>query len=156
MVRAGAAARTAASRIGRALWSGPGAGALTGVALFAIDLASGEVGFAGLRDPRAIAVVLERARGVAIAEQLTILLVLATVGALFGAAGAWCGRAWDRARGRSSPRMGGFRGVAGALVGHLFFLARSVIVHPQLYSSHLYARGGVRRRAMMLLTDSNT
>jgi arylsulfatase A-like enzyme len=45
------------------------------------------------------------------------------------------------------------RGIAAALVGHAFFLARSVVEYPQLYSAHFYARGGVTRRMMVFLTE---
>src|SRR5581483_4160623 len=129
----------------RALASGPVAGAVVGAALFALDFAGGDVGFMGLRDPRAIAVVMERARAAAVAEQLYILLALVVVCAAFGAVGALAGRAWDWARDRFSPsgapplrRLA--RGAAAALVGHALFFARGVIAYPQLYSAHLYDR----------------
>ena len=139
----------------RALAKAAAAGALVGAALFALDFAGGEVGFMGMRDPRVIAEVVARARAHAIADQLLMLAVLAGACAAFGAIAALVGGAWDGAAGRA-PRRPWLRGVAGALVGHAWFMARSMAQFPQLYSAHYYERGGVRRAAMMLVTDRLT
>ncbi|MGH7298670.1 MAG: sulfatase family protein, partial [Polyangiaceae bacterium] len=56
------------------------------------------------------------------------------------------------ARGKAAPRSAAVRGVAGALLGHGFFLARGIIEYPQLYSARFYAGGGLTARAMALLT----
>src|SRR5439155_25894688 len=123
-----------------------------GVALFAIDLASGSVGFMGLDDPRVIAEVMARARRHAIAEQLLVLATLVAACALFGAAGGAVGRAWDLALDRA-PRRRWLRGIAGALAGHGWLLARSMSRFPALYSAHFYERGGARRAFMLAVTD---
>ncbi|HEY2747923.1 MAG TPA: hypothetical protein VGL86_25045, partial [Polyangia bacterium] len=136
----------------RAVGKGAAAGAIFGGVLFALDFVGGEVGFMGMRDPRVIAAVLERARMHAIAQQLLMLAVLAGACALFGAIAALVGCAWDGAAGRA-PRRAWLRGVAGAIVGHAWFLARSMTQFPALYSAHDYERGGVRRAAMILVTD---
>ena len=136
----------------RALVKGAAAGALVGVALFALDFVGGEVGFMGMRDPRVIAAVLERARTHAIVQQLAMLAVLAGACALFGVLAALVGCAWDGAAGRA-PRRVWLRGGVGALVGHGWCLARSMTQFPALYSAHDYERGGLRRAAMILVTD---
>jgi len=135
------------------LVSGPGAGALTLVWLFILDLLSSPVGFLGFRDRRAIETVMERARSTAIEQQLIILLTLAVAGALMGTVGTLIGRAWRWARARPPAEYGVLSGIFAALVGHGFLLARSVIQYPQLYSAHLYERGGVRQAVMVFLTD---
>lgn len=121
------------------------AGALVGLALYALDFAVGGGGFMGMRDPRVLAEVMSRARAQALEQQLLGLAVLMVAGALFGTAGAACARAW----GRRSPAFA----VAGALAGHGYFLLRSMAQFPQLYSAAFYERGGVRRAAMLLVTD---
>jgi arylsulfatase A-like enzyme len=121
-------------------------------ALFGIEMIGPDVGFQGFRDPRAIAAVMARARATAIKQQLIILLVMLTVGALLGGLGALCGRAWDVSRDRK-PRLGMLRGALAALGGHAWFFAHSIIHYPQLYSAHLYAKGGTRRAVMVFLTD---
>jgi arylsulfatase A-like enzyme len=132
--------------------SGGVAGALVGAALFALDFAGGQVGFMGLDDPRVIAEVVGRARAHAIGQQLLMLALLVALCALFGAAGALAGRAWDLARGRS-PGRAFLRGLAGALFAHYWFLARSMAQFPQLYSAHWYERRGLRGAAMVGITD---
>lgn len=128
------------------------AGAGVGLALFAVDLASGGVGFMGMNDPRVIAEVMDRARTHIIVVQLLALLCLCTVGAWLGALGGLAGRAWDLARG-ASERRPALRGAIGALVGQALMLARGVSQFPQLYSAHFYERGGVRRALMIAVTD---
>lgn len=138
--------------LGRGVASAPAGGALVGVALFVVDLALGDVGFMGMTDPRVIATVMERARAHAFAQQMLALGTLVAVGALFGAIGGACGRAWDLMRGRPAHHHP-LGGVAGALTGHLWFSLRSMSVFPQLYSAHFYERGGLRRAAMAAVTD---
>jgi arylsulfatase A-like enzyme len=146
--RAIAAARAAL----RALGSSPGAGALTLAVLVVVDLVTGEFAFMGHDGREAMALMMARARWHAVAEELTILATMMVIGAAFGAVGGLCGRALDWARDRPPPRSRVARGIAGALAGHAFFLARSVIEYPQLYSSRFYAPGGLTARAMVLLT----
>ncbi len=124
------------------------AGALVGLLLFALDFTVGGVGFMGMRDPRVIAAVMERARAHAVEQQLLALAVLVTMGALMGAVGVAAARAWGMGRGRAI----GY-GIIGAFIGHGYFLLRSMTQFPQLYSAHFYERGGVLRAAMILVTD---
>ena len=144
--------RATGRAIARALASGPAGGAYVMLAAFVYDLAFGEVGFLGQRDARAVAMVLEQARWRAIREQLLILGCLLSLGCLFGWVGVLAGRAWDWALRRQPVSVTIFRGVVMALVAHAFFLARSIVAYPQLYSSHLYAHEGVRRSLMVFLT----
>lgn len=140
-------------RVLRVLGSGPSAGALTMLALFVLDRLTGEVGFLGRPDARAMDLVMQHARSAALRRQLLILSTLVVAGTIFGALGALAGRAWDWALGRTPPKISAWRGIAGALVFHGYFLSRSIIVYPQLYSTLLYSKGGVRAATMVFLTD---
>ena len=96
--RAIAAART----VGGVLRSGPGAGALVLVAIFVVDTIAGHIGFLGHDGREAMALIMERAGGHALAQELRILGAMVVAGAVFGGVGALCGRAvdWSRAPGR--------------------------------------------------------
>src|SRR5262249_18767080 len=68
-------------------------------------------------------------------------------------AGLW----WDRALGQApSGWKRWLRGLAAALLLHAYLFVRSVVHYPQLYSEAFYDRGGVRRSAMIWLTDHLT
>jgi arylsulfatase A-like enzyme len=138
------------------LAGGPQAGALLLAGLFVLDLFGPGVGYQGFRDPRAIAMVLERARATAIAQHFTIFLAMVGFGALFGAVGLLFRRAWAIARGRPPAGRGFLVGLVAALVGHGYLLARSVVKYPQLYSTQFHAPGGIRQSLMASLTDHLT
>jgi arylsulfatase A-like enzyme len=127
--------------------SGVVAGALVGVALFALDFLVGRAGFMGMRDPRVIDLVLARARMHAVGQQLLGLLVLTSACAAFAAVTVAAARAWGLRR-----RTALF-GALGALAGHSFFLLRSMSQFPALYEAHFYEPGGARRALLEFATD---
>jgi arylsulfatase A-like enzyme len=146
--------RATLGRAARAACSSPGAGALTLAALFLSDFAGMSVQFMGVSDPEATRYLIRRYGPHIAAQQMKILLVYLLVGAAMGVAGACARRAWESAR-RLSPstlRRAAF-GAGAALIGHGFFLTRSIVRYPQLYTEALYDRGGWRRSLMVALTE---
>jgi arylsulfatase A-like enzyme len=142
----------------RLVGSGPGAGALTLVVFFGLDFVGATLDFMGFSaDETATNRILHRYGLQIVRDQLTVLATYLVIGALLGGAGALIGRWWDRARGRRpSAWIRARRGIIAALAGHAYFFARSLVRYPQLYSEAFYDRGGIRRRAMMWLTDHLT
>jgi arylsulfatase A-like enzyme len=107
----------------------------------------------GFSDAKATNLIVHRYGAQIARDQLRILATYLVMGALFGGVGALFGAWWDRARTRrATTRIRIARGVAGALIGHAFFFARSVVHYPQLYSEAFYDRGGLRRALMVGLT----
>jgi len=143
--------------IRRALGSGPGAGAITLALFFGLDFIGATLDFMGFSDEKATSMIVHRYGAQIARDQLRILATYIVMGALFGAAGALLGAWWDRVRRRiPSTAVCVGRGVAAALVGHAYLFARSVVHYPQLYSEAFYDRGGIRRAAMVALTEHAT
>jgi arylsulfatase A-like enzyme len=141
----------------RALGSGPGAGAITLTLFFGLDFVGATLDFMGFTDEKATSVVVHRYGWQIACDQLRIVATYVVVGAALGAMGALAGAWWDRVRDRRSStarRMA--RGAAATLAGHAYFFARSLVHYPQLYSEAFYDRGGVRRAAMVWLTEHLT
>jgi arylsulfatase A-like enzyme len=141
----------------RVLGSGPGAGALALALFFGLDFIGATLDFMGFSDEKATNLILHRYGAQIARDQLKILATYVVVGALFGGIGALIGRWWDHVRRRvPSARWRVVRGAAAALIGHGYLFARSVVHYPQLYSEAFYDRGGVRRAAMVWLTEHAT
>jgi arylsulfatase A-like enzyme len=142
----------------RALGSGPGAGALALVLFFGLDFVGATFEFMGFSaDETATNRILHRYGSQIVRDQLRVLLTYVVVGALLGTIGTLIGTWWDRARNRNAtPWLRARRGILAALVGHAYFFTHSVVHYPQIYSEAFYDRGGVRRWAMVWLTDHLT
>ena len=149
--------RAIARVLRRALGSGPGAGALARALFFGLDFVGATLDFMGFSDEKATNMILHRYGAQIARDQLKILATYVVVGALFGGLGALAGAWWDRVRHRvPSTTRRVLRGATAALVGHAYLFARSVVHYPQLYSEAFYDRGGVRRAAMVWLTEHAT
>lgn len=141
----------------RALGSGPCAGAVTLALFFGLDFVGATLDFMGFSDEKATNLILHRYGAQIVRDQLKILATYLVVGALFGGIGALVGAWWDRARRRQpTTQRRVLRGIVAALIGHGYLFARSVVHYPQLYSEAFYDRGGVRRAAMVWLTQHAT
>lgn len=142
----------------RALGSGPAAGALALAIFFGLDFIGATLDFMGFSaDEKATSLILHRYGRQIVGDQLRILATYLAMGALLGAGSALFGGWWDRGTRRipsTAIRMA--RGAAGALAGHAYFFSRSLVHHPQLYSEAFYDRGGVRRRAMVWMSEHLT
>jgi arylsulfatase A-like enzyme len=140
--------------IRRALGSGPGAGAIALALFFGLDFVGATLDFMGFSDEKATSRIVHRYGWQIARDQLRILGTYLVMGALFGAIGALIGIWWDRVRrDRASVARNMARGAAAALIAHAYLFARSVVHYPQLYSEAFYDRGGVRRAAMVWLTE---
>lgn len=141
----------------RALGSGPGAGAVALALFFGLDFIGATLDFMGFSDEKATSLILHRYGAQIARDQLKILATYVVMGALFGGVGALLGAFRDRVR-HCVPSMQRrvLRGIIGALVGHAYLFTRSIVHYPQLYSEAFYDRGGVRRAAMVWLTEHAT
>ncbi len=146
--------RAIARVLRRALASGPCAGAVALALFFGLDFVGATLDFMGFSDEKATNLILHRYGALIARDQLQILATYVVVGALLGGVGALMGAWWDYVHRRvPSARRRIGRGVAAALVGHAYLFVRSVVHYPQLYSEAFYDRGGVRRAAMVWLTE---
>ncbi len=138
----------------RALGSGPAAGALALALLFGLDFVGATLDFMGFSDEKATHLIIHRYGALIVRDQLQILSTYLVVGGLLGTVGSLLGAWWDRVRG-VTPSAGRrvARGVTAAFVGHGYLFVRSLVHYPQLYSEAFYDHGGVRRAAMVWLTE---
>ena len=149
--------RAIARVVRRALGSGPGAGAVALALFFGLDFVGATLDFMGFSDEKATNLILHRYGAQIARDQLKILATYVVMGALFGGIGALLGDFGDRVRHRvPSMRRRMARGLIAALVGHAYLFCRSLVHYPQLYSEAFYDRGGVRRAAMVWLTEHAT
>jgi arylsulfatase A-like enzyme len=138
----------------RALGSGPAAGAIALTLFFGLDFVGATLDFMGFSDEKATQVILHRYGWQIARDQLRIVATYLVVGALLGAMGALVGAWWDRVRQRRPSTVQRIlRGTLAALGGHGYFFARSLVHYPQLYAEAFYDRGGIRRAAMVWLTQ---
>ncbi len=151
-----AAANRWANRIADALASGPAVGAVLAVLFFvAGTLSLDNLSYFGHAsdDLRRLAIRIYGPQvAVEAARILALYLAVGLTGGLISS--GLCGLR-DRLRG-ARPRSLLFRISRHVLLLgtlHLYFLAHSMVVHPQLYAEAFYDRGGIRRQIQVLLTD---
>lgn len=145
-----------AQRIAEILSSGPFLGALGGVVLFVLGtLSLDKLSYFG-QTSDALRKLAIQTYGPQVALESARYLALYVAFGLIGGLGSqliWAVR--DRL-GAGPPRSWALRVLrhAGLLtVAHLFFLCRSVVLYPQLYTEALYDQGGARASLQVLLTD---
>ncbi len=145
-----------AERIADLLCSGPVVGAVMGVILFVLGaLSLDKLSYFGHASDELRRLAIRVYGPQVAAEAVRILGLYVAVGLVGGLLSSGLSRLRDLLRGRRPTsrlwRVGRHLLVIGGL--HGYFLARSMVVYPQLYTETFYARGGLRREIQVFLTD---
>jgi arylsulfatase A-like enzyme len=145
-----------ARRISDWLSSGPFAGLLAGLVLFAWGAASlNDLSYLGQGTEEIKRIAIQAYGPSVVREHVKILALYLALGLAGGLIATGLCALRDHLRGRRPRsrlwRLGRYTLLLSGV--HLFFFARSVVVYPQLYAEYLYDRGGLRRQIQVGLTD---
>jgi len=138
----------------RVLLAAPLHGALLALLVFYFEVrAATDLAVFGVRDEATRDRALQIFGAAIVRDQLRLLFLYLGIGALLGLVATALGRIWDYGRHARPGRLArAVRSVSLIVVLHLYFLARGIILYPQLYAEGLYDRGGLGAAVQVALT----
>lgn len=138
----------------KVLLAAPVHGALLALVVFLVEVrAATDLGVMGYRDDSARDYALKTFWTFIVRDQLGLLLLFAGIGAGLGVIATALGRIWDLGQPAppSRPRRA-LRSLGLIVLLHCFFVARGMVLYPQLYAEGFYDQGGLGRAIQVALT----